>query len=284
MKSFLQSDKWAEFQKSLDRKIWQIDSIYIIKYNLPLGKSYLYAPRCGGNFLSESFLNKVKQVAKKERVIFFKAEPLDPARGKPFLEKFGFIKSNSLQPQRTLILNINKSEEKLLSQMHQKTRYNIQLARKKGVKIQKSKNFERFWELLQDTAKRSNFHTHSKKYYKKMLEIPETELFVAELDNKVIAANIVLFYNKRAIYLHGASNYEHRNLMAPYLLQWYQILEAKKKGCDEYDFWGIDSKKWPGVTRFKKGFNGKEISYVGAYDLVFQPVWYKIYKIVRKIL
>jgi len=51
-----------------------------------------------------------------------------------------------------------------------------------------------------------------------------------------------------------------------------------------YDFWGIDEEKWPGVTRFKKGFNGRETIYPGAYDLVFQPLWYKVYKLTRKIL
>ena len=72
--------------------------------------------------------------------------------------------------------------------------------------------------------------------------------------------------------------------MAPYLLQWQQILEAKKRGCAEYDFWGINEKKWPGVTRFKKGFSGKEVGYPGAFDLIFQPIWYSLYKIVKKIL
>ena len=72
--------------------------------------------------------------------------------------------------------------------------------------------------------------------------------------------------------------------MAPHLLQWEQIKEAKKRGCIEYDFWGIDDKKWPGVTRFKRGFGGREINYPNAHDLVFQPIWYLIYKIARKIL
>ncbi len=117
-----------------------------------------------------------------------------------------------------------------------------------------------------------------------MLEIPGVELFLADFKNKIIAANIVVFWEKTAIYLHGASDYEQRNLMAPHLLQWEQIKEAKKRGCIEYDFWGIDEKKWPGVTRFKKGFGGREVEYPGAFDLIFQPVWYKIYKIGRTLL
>ncbi|MDP2934721.1 MAG: peptidoglycan bridge formation glycyltransferase FemA/FemB family protein, partial [bacterium] len=176
----------------------------------------------------------------------------------------------------------------LLEKMHPKTRYNIQLAQRKGVKFQASipriQNFKDFWRLMEETTKRDGFHSHPKEYYRKLLEIPGVELFVAEHDGKIIAANIVVFYDKQAIYLHGASNYEQRNLMAAPLLQWEQIKEAKKRGCVEYDFWGVDEQKWPGVTRFKKSFNGKEIEYPGAYDLIFQPMWYEVYKIARKIL
>lgn len=288
-KSFLQSDKWLDFQKSLGRKVWQVEGVSIIKHKLRLGKSYLYSPYCESKFLSEKFFSEVKEIAKNENAVFLKIEPLDSLGAR--LKDYEFVKSHNIQPQKTLILNITKSEQELLKEMHPKTRYNIGLADKKGVKVSAQggsapggKSFEDFWKLMQETTKRDGFHPHPKEYYKKLLEIPGVELFVAESDGKIIAANIVVFYNKTAIYLHGASNYEHRNLMAAPLLQREQIKEAKKRGCTEYDFWGIDEIKWPGVTRFKKGFSGKEIEYPGAYDLVFQPPWYKVYKIARKIL
>jgi lipid II:glycine glycyltransferase (peptidoglycan interpeptide bridge formation enzyme) len=235
--------------------------------------------------LSDSFLKKIRKFSKEESAIFFRIE-LQEKINKKVLSKFGFTKGRNIQPKKTLILNISQSEKDLLEQMHQKTRYNIRLAEKKGIKIKKGnkKNFEKFWRLLTDTAKKNKFSTHSKEYYERILEIPGTELFLAVYRDKIIAANIVLFHNKQVIYLHGASDYNYRKLMAPFLLQWHQILEAKKRECIEYDFWGIDEKKWPGVTRFKKGFGGREIRYMIAYDLVFQPIWYKIYKIARKIL
>ena len=302
MESFLQSSAWADFQKSLGRKIWQVDSINVIKYNLPFGKNYLYSPRLrppaagfGGQARFKKFLGKIKEIAKKENAIFFKIEPpcasAELRDGKSSLEKLGFVKGQDIQPQKTLILDITKPEEELLKQMHSKTRYNIRLAEKKNIEIKKDKNkFEEFWRLLQQTTKRNGFRPHPKNYYEKMLKIPGMELFVAlnpptadRAMTKVIAANIVVFYKKTAIYLHGASDYKYRNLMATHLLQWHQILEAKKQGCTEYDFWGINEKKWPGVTRFKKGFGGKEVIYPGAYDLVFQPIWYKIYQLARKL-
>jgi lipid II:glycine glycyltransferase (peptidoglycan interpeptide bridge formation enzyme) len=299
MKSFLQSNQWADFQKSLGRKIWRINEVLIIKHDLPFKKNYLYSPRLrfssfGGQAHFEEWLKSIGKIARQEKAIFLKLEFEDNI-DKKILKKFK--QSHEIQFQKTLILDLKKSEQELLKQMHQKTRYNIRLAEKKGIEIKKYKKcFEDFWALLKDTAKKGDFHTHIKEHYKKLLEVSGIELFVAVYPekspmaingtgkNKIIAANIIMFYNKTAIYLHGASDYNHRNLMAPYLLQWHQILEAKNQGCLEYDFWGIDEKKWPGVTRFKRGFSGKEIEYSGAYDLVFQPFWYKIYKIARKIL
>ena len=113
------------------------------------------------------------------------------------------------------------------------------------------------------------------------------KLYLAEYKNKIIAANIVLYFGDMAVYLHGASSNEHRNLMAPYLLQWQQITDAKKAGCKKYDFWGITingkKKNWQGITKFKKGFGGYEKNYIGAYDLIFSNIGYQIYGFMRNI-
>ena len=277
---FLQSLEWEKFQKSLNRKTWRIEDVLIIKHDLFFNKSYLYCPRCS-NKISNTFLDQVKQIAKQENSIFLKIEPEDNFQ----FSIFNFQKSTKqIQPGKTVILNITKSEDELLNQMHNKTRYNIKLAEKKGIEIKESDNIDSFFKLLEETSKRDGFHLHPEEYYKKMLEENLVKLFIAKYENKIIAANLVCFFNETAIYLHGASDYNHRQLMAPYLLQWKIILKAKELGLKKYDFWGIDEDKWPGVTRFKKGFNGKEISYPGAYDLVYSKIWYWLYKIGRKIL
>jgi len=289
--SFLQSWQWGEFQESLNRKIWriQVDNLkaLVIKYDLPLGKNYLYCPYGPigkGNF--NNFLTEIKKIDQQEKSIFFKIEP----QNKFQISNFKFQTSQKqIQPLKTVILDITKSEQELLSQMHQKTRYNIKLAKRKGVMIEESdKKMDDFLRLSKETAKRDNFHIHDQGYYKKMIEVLGKQgiikLILAKYKNKVIAANLVCFFGGTVIYLHGASDYNFRSLMAPYLLQWQTILQAKELGFKYYDFWGINEKKWPGVTRFKKGFlprrqtgNGQEITHPGAFDLIFQPLWYKIY-------
>ncbi len=287
--SFLQSWQWGEYQEAIGHKIWRIHTddfkALLIKHNLPYAKNYLYCPRPVFKNLPDNFLNQVRQIAKQEKSIFFKIEP----ENKIGFKEFGFKESSKqIQPHKTIILDLNKSEEELLGQMHQKTRYNIRLAQKKGVSIEQSQSdINSFLGLLSKTTKRDRFYSHPRGHYLKMVNVlgkaNMLKIFLAKQDNNVIAGSINIFWNKTAIYSHGVSDYSYRNLMAPYLLQWEAIKQAKANGFQYYDFFGIDEKKWPGVTRFKKGFNGQEITYSGAFDLIFNKVWYKTYNLIRKI-
>ncbi len=344
--SFLQSWEWGEFQKSIGREVYRIGFeenneiiviALLIKYNLPFGKSYLYCPR--GPVINESRIkylayqqagqesrildfvfDEIKKIAKEEKSLFLRIDPpieQNSESGTVNQEYINlFRKSNfEIQPKNTLILDLEKSEEDLLKEMKQKTRYNIRLAKRKEVRIRKyepvntnqklfRKKFEVFWSLVEETSRRDKFTSHDKNYYWKMIEslsfhseyIKQVQnnsqnlraiLYFAEHNNKIIAANLVLFFGDIVIYLHGASSSEYRNLMAPYLLQWQQIIDAKEAGCKKYDFWGItvnrEKKSWQGITKFKKGFGGNEKRYIGAYELIFSNIGYAIYKSIRKI-
>lgn len=291
---FLQSKEWEEFQRSLGREVFRIGEVLITKLPLIAGKSYLYS----GGFSDLGFkIYDLRKLARENQAIFIKYESMtDDKDFAQELVKLGFKKSaKEVQPQRTIVLDLTKNEEDLLLAMHQKTRYNTRLAVKQGVKITNPKHqipnksqtpnskseMDEFWELMQKTSSRDKFSSHTKEYYEKL--IPFTKLLVAQYNGKTIAANIILFYGDTAYYVHGASDYEHRSLMAPYLLHWETIKYAKERGYKKYDLWGIDEKKWPGVTRFKSGFGGQVIEYIGSFDCVFQPFWYKLYNVRNKL-
>ncbi len=193
-----------------------------------------------------------------------------------------------LQPNKTLILDLTKSGDRLLADMHPKTRYNIRLAEKHGVKIKKGEEyFDDFWRLMQSTAERDGIYPFPKNHYQQQLIVTDdfrTELWVAEYEKEIIAANLVNFYGDTVTYLHGASSDKYRNVMSTYLLQWEQIKTGGKRGFEKYDFWGFDEERWPGVSRFKKGFGGEVVEYAGAYDLVWNRGWYWAYKIAKKLL
>ena len=308
--SFLQSFEWGQFQESLGRRIIRLNSrplrALLVKLDLPFGKSYLYCPR-GPLFDIRDpaeapdrglsvFLEAVGSVQEREKCIFIKIEPEwewaeeDVA----LLRAHRFIRSDKeIQPAQTLILDISKPEDVILDEMKKKTRYGMRLAARKGVTVKRLglQGCDAFLDLLQETAKRNRFQTHPHPYYRKLLEFlqgdgqvaPAAELWGAEYEGRLLAANLVIFWGKRATYLHGASSSAHRDAMASYALHWEIIKDAKSRGYQQYDLWGI-SRKWPGVTRFKEGFGGKEVTYAGSYDFVFRKPWYFAYRLSRSIL
>lgn len=252
---------------------------------------------------------------------------------------------HDMQPKEIFVIDIAKSEEELLSEMKSKTRYNIKIAQKRGISVQVISNFQflppqwdpakavaisnqarisndkdnkyyyvdKFIELVNLTAKRKGVSFHPGNYYKKMFEIIPREilrLYCAKYNGKIIAANLVVFFGDSAIYLHGATDDEYRNVMAPYLLQWQAILDAKEKGCKYYDFGGVKipqpathnpqpdpNKKvtsyklqamgnsWSGITKFKLGFSEKTqpTEFLGSYDIILNNQKYFLYRILQKM-
>jgi lipid II:glycine glycyltransferase (peptidoglycan interpeptide bridge formation enzyme) len=290
---FLQSLFWGEILAK-DGEIverWGVEesgqiraSIIIIKKSLGRGFFYWYGPRgpIGDKEAIEFLLLELKK--EKKSAVFLRIEPLENLTAKSI--KVSLKKSIDLQPKKTLLLDLSLNEDDLLKAMHQKTRYNIKLAEKKGVKISEGgdQDFKEFWRLMSLTSERDGFRLHGERHYKNLLSAKKNiRLFLASYEGKIIAAGLFCLYGARVTYLHGASNNEARNLMAPYLLQWEIIKKARAEGYNYYDFYGIDDKKWPGVTRFKNGFGGFAKEYPGTYDFVFKPIIYGLYQFLRKI-
>ena len=138
-------------------------------------------------------------------------------------------------------------------------------------------------------AKRQGIVAHPAEYYRKMFENISGDilkLYVAEYEGKVIAVNLVVFYGETCIYLHGASDDNFRNVMAPYALHWAIIKRAKECGLKYYDLWGIsDDQKsgWVGITRFKRGFGGGDVFAPGTFDLPVRRFWYSVYTLARRM-
>ncbi len=304
---FLQSSAWNKFQKDMGNKIWQIGYIEkdeilaiasITQKKLFLNYSYLYLAR--GPIIADQVQDKNKYLklilkairdlsieTKEMGEVFFRFEPIFNFD----LENIKQVKD--FQPSRTLLLDLTKLEKELSAQLHQKTRYNIKLAQKKGVKIEliQDKELARdiFFSLISKTSARNDFTAHHKKYYAQMLALENFNLWIAKHEQDVLAANIVVSFGDTVTYLHGASANQKRNLMAPHLLQWEQIEWAKSQGYQLYDFWGISpvdqpKHKWAGFTRFKKGFGGEEKKLPGTFDLVYNQKIYSLYKVLKKFI
>jgi len=314
--SFLQSFEWGEFQEKLGRKIWRLQVVegeevflqaLVIKKPLRFGKSYLYVPfgPCFKEGLTEqqvkqafeTLVEETKKIAKTEKSTYCYLEPRKLLGN--FLSRklpSNFLKAQKrIQPQQTLVIDLLPSEEQIFKSLKSKTtRYNIRFAEKKGVEfvvpeITGEKEIDIFYNLAQKSAKRDGFLNYDKNYFKKLFamstEQMSVKLFFAKHENNYIAANIFVFFGTTAVHLFGGFDHNFRSLMAPYFMHWNQMLFAKNEmKCKVYDFWGIDEKKWPGVTHFKRSFGGKEITYPQGYDVVFDAKWYNLFKLARKIL
>ncbi len=295
----LQSWQWGEFQERSGAKVLRfgvedggkiIAAVTLVEKSLPLGMKYLYAPRgpvlntelrISNSELSNYVFSEIRKATKEERIVFLRIEPKETVQS----SEFKIQNSIDIQVSKTIVLDLRKTEEELLKEMHQKTRYNIRLAEKKGVLIREAgvEEFDRFWELMSATVNRDGFRLHEKEYYKKMLQSENIKLLFGTFEDKILCAGIFSFFGDTATYLHGASSNENRELMAPHLLQWEMTRKAKADGYRYYDFFGIDEKKWPGVTRFKRGFGGQVLNYPGTFDVLFDEGRHKIYVFLRLI-
>ena len=237
--------------------------------------------------------------AKTRKVISLHLEPpielCNEALFKQFEVQHKLRRAPAFQPLDTLMLDLSQSEEKILASMHEKTRYNIRLAEKKGVHVEVASvstqrdALEAFITLNKQTAARDRFQSHGSGYYRRLgdhLPPEMLKVYLAMFEGQAIAANLVVHFGDLATSVHGASGNANRNVMAPHLLQWRQILDAKLAGKRSYDFFGIETQQrkrasrqgsaWAGITRFKQGFGGQVVSYLPAYELPVRKGWYRL--------
>ncbi len=194
-----------------------------------------------------------------------------------------------VQPTDTILLDLLRGAEALLSAMRPKTRYNIRLAERRGVRVRRASpdRLPDFFELYAQTAQRNGIRLHDYHYFEEILEVagrgsvPATaELLIAGAGDEPLAAMVMAVTGSRATYLYGASSDRSRSLMPTYALQWAAINRAIELGCDEYDLYGIPPSDDPahpmhGLYRFKTGFGGRFMHRRGCWDFALSPDAYE---------
>ena len=214
------------------------------------------------------------------------------------LSASGFRPSQqTIQPPRTVHIDLRDSEEQILKRMKSKTRYNIRLAERKGVQVREgtTADVDTFNRLMAVTAERDAFGIRSPEYYARAYGLLADQgmavLFVASCEGQPVAGLMAFACGQRAWYMYGASSDEHRDKMPNYVLQWAAIRWAKARGCHTYDLHGVPDHEekvleesfagrsdglW-GVYRFKRGFGGQLVRYVGAFDYIYSRPLYWLY-------
>jgi lipid II:glycine glycyltransferase (peptidoglycan interpeptide bridge formation enzyme) len=229
------------------------------------------------------------------RSLFWRFEPAMELNEPEGLIPLAFLRNAPQNPSSTVVLDLAPSQDEMLQAMHPKTRYNIRIADRHGVttRIATRPDDElTFLDLMERTAERDGFVQRPREYLRATFTFLRhrgmARIRLAEHQKKPLAANLEILCGDTVTYLYGASSDEARNLMAPYALHWDAIMQAKRDGMRFYDFWGANppskampayKASWEGITRFKRGWGGRQVDLFGTWDLPFiRPLYHLVFR------
>lgn len=305
--ALFQSWLWGEVQKKMGVSVWRVG---VFRGSLLVGVAQIFkvcAKR--GWFLhvrhGPVVANHDKAVwhfiidwlggrAKRENCWFVRINPLieDTLNNRALMSTLGCTPAaiHAMDGEYCWVLDLDRSEEELLSGMRKTTRYEIRRSEKLCVEVARSvdsADLPAFLSLYAKTSERHEFVPHMgiREEFDLFGQAGSAQLYVARHEGALLAGAIILWYGNQAIYHHGASLATH--IPASYAIQWQAIRDAKKRGLTVYNFWGIAPENkinhpWRGITLFKKGFGGRIIAYIHAQDLPVS-LWYPFSRAVETV-
>ena len=268
----------------------------------PLPVRIMYVPKgpvldYANRRVLETVLGHLETMARRARAPFIKIDP-DVGRhgdvGRDVVDtvrKRGWRRSEEeIQFRNTILIDLTSSLEELLMGMKPKWRYNVRLAKRRGVTVRSGtlQDLPLLYDMYQDTAMRGGFVIRPWDYYRDVwssfTQAGLAQPLIAEVEDRPAAMVVIYRFARRAYYLHGASYSEHLDDMPNNLLQWEAMKWAKERGCTVYDMWGApdeleESDPMWGVYRFKIGFGGEFVERLGAWDYPSHRVLYWLYSV-----
>ncbi|HIC88312.1 MAG TPA: peptidoglycan bridge formation glycyltransferase FemA/FemB family protein [Anaerolineae bacterium] len=319
----LQSSRWGQLKSRFDWQLARLAVLQhgrvtagaqLLFRRFPWGQTLGYVPK--GPLVDWSddtqvnmLLEGLRELGRRYQAFAIKVEPDlpdDPVLARR-LAALGFHPSqHTVQPRSTIHIDLTLSPEDILARMKSKWRYNVRLSGRKGVIVREgtAADLPAFQALVEATATRNRFGMHQAAYYTAAFELfvpaGQAVWLIAEYEGEPLAAIVPFAFGRKAWYMWGASSNRHRGRMPNHALQWAAIRWAQARGCIIYDLWGIPdevgqnpeayAKETPdrrdglwGVYRFKQGFGGRVVRYVGAWDLVLSPMGYRLYEIALRV-
>lgn len=295
----IQSWEWGEFRQENGNTVVRVGKFVgkqlIEGHQLTVHKlpktNYKAAMLLKGPLPSKEVLEYLKIFAKEEKILFIRLEPnvthnLTEAR--IFLKKEGAVPGRRFFTPETFVIDLTKTDEELLKSFHPKTRYNIKVAIRHRVMVSectKDKDFEKYLELTEKTAKRQGFFAHTPRYHKLMWKHLKqagiAHLLTAKYQNETLVSWILFVWKDTLYYPYGASSDLHKNVMAANLQMWEAIRFGKKLGLKSFDLWGKET--GVGFTRFKEGYSPEVVEFIGTWDFVINSTLYHIYRVLESI-
>ncbi len=311
-----QSEEWQKLQDALGEKSFYIKTqnyqYLAIKKHTPVG-NYLflpYGPVANSSQDMKLALQAVEKLAREEHCIFVRVEPqLTPCE--EYLPQKA-DKTKDISPSDTWVLDLTPDKEALVKGFSQGTRTRYNTYSKKGLVVEKTKDPALISHLVELQAKlfqKKHLVAYDADYLESELRQPFATLYIVKYlksqdstrlpvsnqstapeapvtyppDGQVLAVSLFFDYEGTRYYMQSAADLSYRRLPATVALLSEAIFDAKEKGIKRFDFWGIApdgasaNHPWYGFTEFKKSFGGSPVHYAGTYDIVLQPMKYKLF-------
>jgi lipid II:glycine glycyltransferase (peptidoglycan interpeptide bridge formation enzyme) len=191
------------------------------------------------------------------------------------LRESGWRPGIPIQPPRTRQIDLRADESALWGDLRKKWRQYVNKARKGGVRVVdvSVERLPEFYSIYLETARRAGFIVRTYESYLAVWDaftkLGMARLLMAETaEGQGLATLFLLRVGDRVIEPYGGMTAEGAESRANYLLKWEAIRTSREQGATSYDMWGLSHE---GIEHFKTGFGGREIRYVGAWDLVLDP-------------
>jgi lipid II:glycine glycyltransferase (peptidoglycan interpeptide bridge formation enzyme) len=213
--------------------------------------------------------------------------PLDPDGAlRAALKQHGWRPAAPIQPEITRVIDLRADEAALWGELRKKWRQYVNGARKSGYRVVDAEGdrLPEFYEIYRETASRAGFLIRTEQAYRDVWEAyrPTGQarlLFAEDAEGRPQAALFLVSCGPRVVEPYGGMTQQGADDRANYLVKWEAIRSSRERGATTYDLWGLAT---PGIAHFKTGFGGREIRYVGTWDLVLDPVGRAAFEVARR--
>jgi lipid II:glycine glycyltransferase (peptidoglycan interpeptide bridge formation enzyme) len=297
--SFLQATPWAVVKRPNGWRSARVvaDSVggpvgaqVLVRHPRPLPKGFGYAARgpvAAGALDAAAlaaFTEAMRKAAGGLRVSHVRIDPeLEDPDGSvaATLRDLGWRPAPDIQPRSTQVIDLSKTEEELLAELRKKTRQTLRKAEgETEVVAAGPERLGEFHRTLAGTMDRVGLPFRSEGFFRQLWDAyapaGQSMLLLAQTPEGVVTSGTFLVgWGDRLVALYGGTNAEGRKLNSKYLINWEALRRAKAAGYALYDLWGLPNE---GITYFKQGWGGRQVDYVGAWDLVIDPLGARVFE------
>jgi peptidoglycan pentaglycine glycine transferase (the first glycine) len=210
------------------------------------------------------------------------AGPDDGGAVRRALRASGWRPATPIQPNATRVIDLAPDEDALWGDLRKKWRQYVNKARNAGITVSDAGGdaLPEFYRVYRETADRAGFLIRTEQAYRDVWNAfaPAGNarlLFARRPDGEAVATLFLVRCGPRVVEPYGGMTEDGGESRANYLLKWEAIRSSREQGATSYDLWGLAT---GGIAHFKTGFGGREVRYIGAWDLVLDPLGRQAYE------